>query len=99
MLSRKRWEPWEDALVLEGERTREADIALAREICRSPNAVRVHRARIASVGRPHERWTPEEDEAVTDHYARFCEFCESIGRTSHHVMERGAILARRRAAG
>ena len=95
----KRWLPWEDALVLKGERTTAADTALARRLIRTPTAVRVHRARIASAGRSHERWTAEQDEAVTEHYRQFCEFCSSIGRTSHHVMERGAYLARRRATG
>ena len=95
----KRWEPWEDALLRQGERTTAADTALGRRLGRSPKAVRVRRSRIDPLGRPHERWTPAQDEAVTEHYRRFNEFARSIGRTTHHVMERGAILARRRAAG
>ncbi len=95
----KRWEPWEDALVLESERTTAADTALARRLIRTPKAILVRRARISPLGIKHERWTPAQDEAVTEHWERFNEFCASIGRTSHHVMERGAYLARRRAAG
>ena len=94
----KRWEPWEDTLVLKGERTTAADTALARRLIRTPKAILVRRHRIAALGRPHDRWTKEQDEAVTEHWERFNEFCASIGRTSHHVMERGAYLARRRAA-
>ena len=95
----KRWEPWEDALVLESERTTAADTALARRLIRTPTAVRVRRWRISPLGRPCDRWTEEQDKAVTEHWERFNEFCASIGRTSHHTMERGAYLARRRAAG
>ena len=95
----KRWEPWEDALVLESKRTTAADTALARRLIRTPTAVRIRRNRIAALGRPHDRWTKEQDKAVTEHYQRFTEFCDSIGRLPHHVMGRGWILARRRAAG
>ena len=93
----KRWEPWEDAIVLKGERTAESDTKIARRLIRTPTAVRVRRQRLAPLGRPCERWTPAQDEAVTEHWERFNAFCASIGRTSHHVMERGAYLARRRA--
>ena len=95
----KRWEPWEDALVLQSERTTQADTELARKLCRTPTAGRIRRQRVSPLGRPHDRWTPAQDEAVTEHWERFNEFCASIGRTSHHVMECGAYLARRRAAG
>ena len=82
---------------LQSERTTAADTALARKLCRTPIAVRIRRWRISPLGRPCERWTPAQDEAVTEHWERCNAFCASIGRTTHHVMERGAILARRRA--
>ena len=91
----KRWEPWEDHLVLKGERTTASDTELARKLCRTPHAVRIRRHRIAALGRPCDRWTEDQDKAVTEHWKGFNEFAASIGRTTHHVMERGAYLARR----
>ena len=67
--------------MLESERTTAADTALARRLIRTPKAILVRRARISPLGIKHERWTPAQDEAVTEHWERFNEFCASIGRT------------------
>ena len=95
----KRWEPWEDALVLNGERTTASDTKIGRVLGRTATAVRVRRSKIAALGRPHDRWSPDEDEAVVEHYRAFREFSASIGRLPHHVSARGWLLERRRAAG
>ena len=97
----KRWEPWEDALLRQGERTTAADTALGRRLGRSPKAVRVRRSRIDPLGRPHERWTPAQDEAVTEHYRRFNEFAAASGalRTMSWSAARSSRGAGRRADG
>ena len=62
----KRWEPWEDALVLKCERTGKAKAALGRRLGRTQTALRVRRSRIGPALRTHTRWTPEQDEAVAE---------------------------------
>ena len=50
----KRWEPWEDQIVLNGDRSAASDTTIARKLCRTPKAVLVRRTRIAPLGRPCE---------------------------------------------
>ena len=101
MGARKRWMPWEDALLRECERTEEAYTALARRLCRTLIAVKVRKAKQCPLGIKHERWTPEQDAMVRELYARrralHREMEAAIGRPAHHVVARGEMLAWREA--
>ena len=84
----KRWEPWEEELVIRCPPDGAATAALARRLCRTPNAIRCRRHALNTAPDRYSRWSAEEDAAILEWWNEGRALAKRLGKPLHHLTAR-----------